>query len=388
MSVRRPTSVSAAALLVVATIACREPGPGLTPQAATTGPKAAAASTGGETPLFDRPVVREALDRAAREAAADPRSSDPRVYAAKFEAMLRPTIEEQTGTEISPLPIDRRKAADGLYANLRPLLARLRDTTVFDGDSKEGKVRTEVASLVPSEGLCSAVVIARNAIATAQHCTDSAVLLIGPASITATRLTIDPNQFHRASTSSGAPLDLAVLVQSGTIAGVQQTDLPTFASGAQIAAATEFEIVGFGGRGAQSQDAGLRRVGTIPKVPGDCSAGAQETAFGCVPGFELVGGAYPLVDRMACAVATAGNPQQGACKGDSGGAVYVRVGTQRFLAGIISRVNKLDSCDCSAATSVYTRLDVQRSFLTSLGIEFSSGAFQQLDAAPAGGGTR
>jgi hypothetical protein len=310
-------------------------------------------------------AVRSARQKASKY---DP-DRFPREYVVEFDNALRDIIEKETGTRIPPIPIDWKDAATPMYVNYSKTIRQHDDLYTYGGSREEGEKRREAVSLVPPDGEpCTAIIIARNAIATAEHCSKRlpTTFTTGAVAGQGHVVTIDPSKFQVARASDETPLDLAVLVCETTIPDVPEDNLPIFASSDMIKNAKELFIVGYGGARSDSSAAGDRRLGSVAMSSPDCGDAVVATTYDCKSGFEIVAGARPEVDRVSCPVETPQPDQRGACHGDSGGPVYVRVGNQLFLAGVIRAFHDPLQCGCAAATNLYVRLDTQITFLKSL----------------------
>lgn len=321
--------------------------------------------------------------RAAADSTAG--NHDARTYVATFADVLRTKLSSATPADIAPLPIDSSTFTTKMYGNYKSMITRAAGqqvgTEVFIGDTILGALRSEVVSLFPGGNVCSGIIIAKNAVATAAHCVSGApkYFLLGNSIDAGSAIPIkSDSKFTYVSTPTGEPLDMAIIVQASSI-GLDDAQLPVFASASQIASAQQLTIVGFGGNVADASDAGLKRLGTIPMASPDCAGPGEKDYFGCHPGFDMVGGARPVADRTSCPNTAAAVVQHGACSGDSGGAVYVDTGSKLLLAGLIRSIN--ESCGCANATNVYVRFDKQIDFLKGLpGIEFPPAAFAEVTA--------
>jgi hypothetical protein len=338
----------------------------------------------------------EALAAAARAADESANSSQTaREYVAAFATALRPYLQAHSGKEIALPPIDARPSADALYANWRSLIKKTafakkqQSILVFRGDEQAAKSHTETVSLYLHRQ-CTGIIIARNAIATATHCADDqpTQFRIGDyAQSGGKTIQIDPTKFITLYGPHHETLDMSVLItcpqKNCRISGVNDSDLPVFANDAQIAAATELLIVGFGGYASDTSGLGTKRAGLIPMASPACAGPDDATDYKCLPDLDILAGARTFGDYANCPTATTPGPaaQQGACKGDSGGPAFVNNAGTLYLAGLI-KSHSDTHCDCADAMNVYARFDKQITAIRNMpGINFPPNAFSQIDAA-------
>jgi hypothetical protein len=308
--------------------------------------------------------------RRAAAAVASP-EENPRVYVERFEATIRPTLERLSGREIEFPRLGQGPAAERHYRSRALLLAEVNKQDVYDGDAT-ARV-PQVVSLAPPGKICSGIIIAKNAFVTALHCAlgEPTYIRIGTEEKDGNgqKITIDPSNFKE-FTPQGVGLDIAVLVQDLGNLGV---DLPVFASDDLVVAATHLTLVGYGAIDENGNGVGHKRLGTIEKISADCNGPDEKGKYGCVPDYEMVGGARPLAEQVACPSSTDPATQQGACEGDSGGAAFVLDSDDKlYLTGVIRAHNNENQCGCARATNVYVRLDKQIEYLEALGVRFEA----------------
>jgi hypothetical protein len=326
------------------------------------------------------------VKRARHEAATKGRKSQ-RDYVRAFDAALRPSIEMRLDVEIPSLPIDESPLADKLYVNYVAMIGRNDNTATFIGDPVEGKKHVETVSISPGGEQCTAIIIARNAVATASHCAgkNPKVIHLGETADSLAQTSINPADFEVVPMPKG--LDMAILVRKEPF-GLRDEQLPVFASDKMISKAQELQLVGYGGANNDSSDSGIRRVGVIPMLSSDCKGNGEAKEYDCHPGFEIIAGARAMFDRRSCPKPSAPISQHGACHGDSGGPVYVDDGGSLFLAGLVRAIVDPKNCGCAHATNVYVRFDTQEVFLKGLKtkadvrIDFPPNAFSKVDGAP------
>jgi hypothetical protein len=340
--------------------------------------RAQLAASNADAKVLSSEELAQAVAQARAKAfdRADPKK-DSRKFVAEFEAALSPQIGQRTGKYFSLLPMDLGKSADPLYSNYAALIALRDDTSNYRGDPVRGAQRREAVYLPGSE--CTAVLIARNAIVTANHCVNSKNLLFGPTAAGGTPFELDPKKLGPLKTSDGKVLDMVVRLLKKPFKDIPETDFPVFASQKMIDEAKELILVGYGGAAANSSAIGIKRLGTVPTWSTDCRDADLVSKLECHPGFEIVAGSRPTAERVSCPLSNAPNPIQGACRGDSGAPVYVEGADKKlYLAGIARKIFEQD-CGCATATNVYVRLDKQLSAIKSIpGIDIPATAFSQV----------
>jgi len=123
------------------------------------------------------------------------------------------------------------------------------------------------------------------------------------------------------------------------------------ASAAEMAAATQTTLVGFGNDDVNStRGFGVKRKVTVPitqirRAPAD-NLDAAEQALGFESDLEFVAGA----------------PGFDTCNGDSGGPAYIFDGENKRLAGLTSRATNAAEHPCGDG-GIYTRVDVHLDFV-------------------------
>jgi hypothetical protein len=307
---------------------------------------------------------------------ADP-EKDSRKFVTEFESALLPEVRERTGNDFPLLPMTLGKSANPLYSNYAALIARRDDTSNYRGDPVRGAQRQEAVYLPGSE--CTAVLIGPNAIVTAAHCVNSKRFLFGPKVAGGTTFELDPTKFDPLKTPDGTELDMVVRLLKEPFKGIPDNDFPVFASQKMIDEAKEFILVGYGGAAANSSSIGIKRLGTVPSWSTDCSDADLVSKFNCSPGFEIVAGSRPTLERVSCPADNAPNPVQGGCHGDSGAPIYVEGRDKKLYLAAIARKIFEQNCGCATATNLYVRLDKQLSAIQKIpGIHIPSLAFSQV----------
>jgi hypothetical protein len=340
--------------------------------------------------ISDDQVLDKIIDKAVQSArlTAGTPSGDPRQYIRNFDAELRTRLALDAGRDFGSIPIDDDKLAEPMYANLADLLRHDDGHSMYLGDFKAAAGLREVVSMKVGGSVCTAIVIARNAIATAGHCARElpAFVRIGSDADVGPKIDIHPENFVflKSKKSGGVDLDMAVLVvpdlQKST--GLPDDALPIFAPDNLIAGAQSLTLVGFGGFSANSALAGLKRLGTIAMQSPDCGRPHEDTHFDCHPGFDIVAGPGPMKEHRVCPSVSAKPVQHGACEGDSGGPVYVKTtGSTLLMAGLIRSVPLITTCGCAATNNVYVRFDKVKDQLKAIsGIDFPPASFALIDA--------
>lgn len=188
---------------------------------------------------------------------------------------------------------------------------------------------------------CSGVLVGANTIVTAAHCLDAGLTRVGigndPDVGDVLALDVPP---YRAVSAEGEHLDVAAFVLPHDIT----TNAATFATSSEIDVATAVTVVGFGGRSADSRGGGLKRLGRVSVRVAHCPQ--NETYAGdcrCVHRYTLV------TDAGA------------ACRGDSGGGVFV----DGRLAGFVSCFANDDN-DCARGQSIIIRADALHEWIIGL----------------------
>lgn len=367
--------------LLFLVLACKQP---VEDKAPPPPPDDMAVLTAGDTKA--EPISAEALTQAVARAraqagdAADP-STDPRKFVETFQSKLRPELEKLTGQDLPPLPINPRASAMPMYSNYAAMIMSSHKWDVYTGDSQKGALRFETVALpLANDSPCTAIIIARNAIATARHCAEKKPerIRLGTTVKGGKAIEIDPKGFVFLKTQNGTPLDMAILVRKDPIKDLKDADLPVFASQSMIDQAIELQVVGYGGAKANSSDSGTKRLGAVPMLSPDCNDPDVAKDYKCKPGFEIVAGSRAMFDRMVCPTANDPDLIKGACKGDSGGPVYVEGEDKKlYLAALISSIHK-GHCECATAINLYVRFDKQLGAIKSLkDIDFHPEAFSK-----------
>jgi secreted trypsin-like serine protease len=150
---------------------------------------------------------------------------------------------------------------------------------------------------------------------------------------------------HYQQTHEFSDISVIILRSASHVTPVQ------VASPAEMAAATETTLVGFGNDDVNStRGFGVKRKVTVPitnirRTPAD-NLGADEQALGFESDLEFVAGA----------------PGFDTCNGDSGGPAYIFDGANKRLAGLTSRATNAATHPCGDG-GIYTRMDVHLDFV-------------------------
>jgi hypothetical protein len=200
------------------------------------------------------------------------------------------------------------------------------------------------------EYCCTGTLIGKNVVVTAGHCFPctgaSTVVFVGNNTGAAGKTYIGKAVQHPNYAQGGRHNDLTVLILNDDVEGVVPRRVATTA---EIDAATFVRAVGFGNSDLNSTGGfGIKRLADIPIASVNCAGSQDHKKLGCDTKFELVAGIVGLkIDT---------------CNGDSGGPVYVLVGTDPTkpeswaVAGATSRATKMAVLPCGDG-GIYVRLD-------------------------------
>jgi secreted trypsin-like serine protease len=199
---------------------------------------------------------------------------------------------------------------------------------------------------------CTGTLVGKNVVVSAGHCfpcvgngaTNAVVFTGADTSTTGTRYTGTAYQ-HPEYGQHGSH-DLTVIVLDQTVSGVTPRPI---AKTDQIDKATFVRAVGFGNSDfASTSGFGVKRMVDVPMASVCCKTSEESTNFGCDMDKEMVCGFVGL------------GPDS--CNGDSGGPVYVLVGSDARddsawqVAGATSRATASATRPCGDG-GIYTRLD-------------------------------
>lgn len=241
------------------------------------------------------------------------------------------------------------------------------DRTWRDADPRWESYQ-EVVAIRPAKGegdrgkwCCSGVLIAKNAVLTADHCFlrgcldeaaregpgHGAVVYFGRGGYTPGQ-TYSVKNFIRYNGTPipGAKSDLAILILDRDVRGV--TPVP-FAPTGTVDTAKEIVVAGFGIY-AESGKGGERRFARVSLGSPACDGPDDQRNFGCNVGTEFVA-AMPL--------GTLPRQRFDTCDGDSGGPAYLQEAGkgERFLVGLTSRGVRGSIGGVCGKGGIYTRLD-------------------------------
>ena len=151
----------------------------------------------------------------------------------------------------------------------------------------------------------------------------------------------------------GGANDLLVLILAKPV----NVEPRRLAATAQIDDAPEARVMGFGwiDERERKKNPGEKRFVDLPIASPSCRGSlggvADEDAYGCAPGLELV-------------AKRNGRVLKDTCKGDSGGPLYIEEGGEWLLAAATSRATKGTARLCGDG-GIYTRLDAYRPWIES-----------------------
>ncbi len=202
-----------------------------------------------------------------------------------------------------------------------------------------------------SQWCCTGTLIAKNVVLTAGHCQGgcSSRIFIGT-NVNAGGEIVDVLNAvrHPDYNKSGLHNDITVLILKRDVVTIKPRK---FATAAIIDKAASVRAVGFGNTDPHSTTGyGIKRMVDVPVASASCSADAP-TRYGCDAGLELVAGA-PFLNKDSC-------------NGDSGGPIYVKSGSQWFLAAATSRAT-VDSTRPCGDGGIYVRVDKYAAWIRSV----------------------
>jgi trypsin len=297
---------------------------------------------------------------AAREYASRIGGTDPVKFVQAFQAAFNIAVGAQAPETSERAAVRRALRSDVPLPPHRfytdPTFVENTARLIRDQNRIVGGVPTKdfpdcVAVGAASQWCCTGTLVASNVVLTAGHCQGgcSSRIFIGTNVNAGGEIVgVVKAVRHPNYNQGGKHNDVTVLILERDVKTVKPRKIAT---ATMINKAASVRAVGFGNTDPQSTTGyGIKRMVDVPVASASCAADGS-TRYGCDKGFELVAGA-PFLNKDSC-------------NGDSGGPIYVKSGSQWYLAGATSRAT-VDSTRPCGDGGIYARADKYATWISSV----------------------